>query len=134
MSSPASAASFVVGNFVETLPATSSRYVTQFYESSKEIEQAYADWRHALALGDRARAKALREAGRGKLEMHGAVGETTRRLTALNKLERRIEMDQEMSPEEKRRRLDMLDEMKHVAAKRHADLLRSREAGQRARP
>jgi hypothetical protein len=43
---------FLAGNFVETLPANSSRYVTQMYEQAKEIEQAYGSYRDALKRGE----------------------------------------------------------------------------------
>ena len=48
---------FLAGNFVESLPAPGSRYVTQMYDQAKEIEQAYASYHHQLKIGDLAGAK-----------------------------------------------------------------------------
>ncbi|KAF2379230.1 hypothetical protein BSN82_17185, partial [Acinetobacter baylyi] len=38
--------------FVKSLPATQSRYVTEFYQNSKQISQAYADMQHYAELGE----------------------------------------------------------------------------------
>lgn len=62
---------FVIGNFVESLPTNTSRYVTDFYESSKVIEQSHADWRHAITTRQPERAKELREEGKENIALHG---------------------------------------------------------------
>lgn len=117
---------FLVGNFVESLPTNSSRYVTDFYNSSKVIEQSYADWRHALTTGQPEKAREIREAGKEDIALHGAVMATNKQLAALNKLEKMVENDNTMSAAEKRTRLDRLDALKNQSAKRYSDLVLQR--------
>ena len=123
---------FIAGNFIESLPSSQSRYVSDFYESSVEIERAYADFRNAVLNRQPEKAESIRKEKAAEIGLHGMVSGTSKQLSALNKLERMIEVDKSMDPAEKRRRLDRLDAIKHGTAKRHAELLaRRRESAVR---
>lgn len=120
---------FLVGNFAESLPTNSSRYITDFYDSSQKITQAYADWRHALEMYQPEKAKEIFEANKEDITLHGAQSTTNRQLMAYSKLEKVIEANKTMTPEEKRTRLNRLDELKGAAAKRYSDLVLRRRSG-----
>jgi len=45
--------------FIKDLPSNQSKYVTAFYEHSKEINQAYADMRHFAEIGDAAKVEKI---------------------------------------------------------------------------
>lgn len=119
----------VVGNFVQGLPSGSSRYIDTFYESAKEINESYAAYRNFLKTGQIEKAREYLEANREQLAMHATVGQVSRAFTELNAQEKRVEQSG-MSPDEKRTRLDLLDERKAMLAKRYADSVtrRRREA------
>ena len=106
--------------------------MTDFYDASKTIEQAYADWRHALTSRDPRRAKEIREDRKADLALYGAVSETNKQLAAYNKLEKMIEQDRSMTPTEKRKRLDRIDQLKNDTAKRYAALVLKRRSGEAA--
>ncbi len=108
---------FLVGGFAETLPSGSSRYVTQLYDQAKEIEEAYGSYRDALKRGDKERAQSILEDERDKIHKHRAVEALKRRESAFNAQAKMIEASKTMSGEEKRRRLDAIQQRKSDLAR-----------------
>lgn len=109
---------FVVGNFAESLPTGTSRYVSQLYEQSRSAEQAFASYREAIKVGDTERAAEIQADEGGKLRNRGALQHATEQMAAINRQARRIEGSREMSAEEKRRRLDDIEQRRHAIAQR----------------
>ena len=99
---------FLVGNFVETLPSGSSRYVTQMYEQAKEIEESYASWKHYLKSGDKAAAEAIYATDKDKINKYRLVENIKRAETRANAEVQRIKDDKKMNPEQKRTEIDKL--------------------------
>jgi hypothetical protein len=107
----------VIGNFTEGLPANQSRYVTLFYDEAKQIEEAYADWRNALKMGDKEKAASFMS-NKGELIRQEMVAARGRRaLGGLNQQERMIEINPDITPETKRVMLDAIAAQKDKVAK-----------------
>ena len=107
----------VVGNFTEGLPANQSRYVTLFYDEAKIIHEAYADWRNALKMGDKEKAEEILQ-NKGELirqEMLASKGQ--RALGALNRQERMIEINRDITPQTKRVMIDAIAAQKDKIAR-----------------
>lgn len=108
----------VLGNFTEGLPTNQSRYVTLFYDEAKKVDEAYADYRNALKLGQPEKAAEI-IANRGELiRREREVAGARRVLGALNQQERRIELDQMLSPDAKRVVMDAIAAKKNELARR----------------
>lgn len=103
---------FVVGNFSESLPSGSSRYVTQMYEQAKQVEQAYASYRDALKRGDLEKAQEIMRDEAPKLQHSAAFNNASERLAAINQRSKAITADPSMSGEEKRQRLDTIERLR----------------------
>ena len=108
---------FLAGNFVETLPANSSRYVTNLYDQAKEIEEAYGSYHDALKRGDREKAAEVMKEEGDKIRKHNMVETIKRRESLLTAQARRIEASKEMAGDEKRRRLDQIEQRKSDLAR-----------------
>jgi len=113
---------FFAGNFIETLPSGSSRYVTEFYDQAQEIEQAYASWRDAMKYGDTERGERLLESERARIEQQPGIALTRRRQSHINAQIKMIERNLGMSSAEKRKKIDELRERRHGIAKELSDM------------
>ena len=111
---------FFVGNFVESLPSNSSRYVSQLYEQSRDAQQALASYRDAVKDGDQERAAAIQDAHGDKLRAAPRLEHAAKWLSVLNAQARKIEADRGLSGEEKRQRLESIEARRHEAARRAA--------------
>lgn len=109
---------FLVGSFVESLPTGSSRYVSALYEQSRQVEQAFASYRDAIASGDQAKAAELLQSDGDKIRSRASVATATKLLAQLNQQAKRIEADATLSGEEKRQRLTQLEQRRHAIAQR----------------
>ena len=109
---------FLAGNFVETLPTGSSRYVTQFYEQAKEIEQMYASYRQALKEGDAEKAQEIRDENPEGFAARRRIEAAKRAESLISGQMRTIERDRAMTGEEKRARLDQLEKRRDEIARR----------------
>ncbi len=99
---------FFAGNFVESLPSNQSRYLTQMYDQAREIEQAYASYRHMLKIGDVEGAKAAREEDGTLIRRYASTEQLKRAESMLNQQLQRINASTTLSGEEKRVRLDQV--------------------------
>lgn len=104
---------FLAGNFVETLPTGSSRYLTAFYDTASEVEQAYASYRNAIKLGRPDRAAEIMATEGERLRQYRLTQSVKRSLSALSAQAKRVEASTTMSPVEKRRALDAIEQRRH---------------------
>lgn len=109
---------FFAGNFVEGLPANSSRYVTALYDQSKAIEEAYASYRFALRQGDTSRAQQLMSEEGDKIRLNPLVARAKQTMSKLNENIRAIERDMRLSPVEKRAQIDRIKALQNQIAMR----------------
>ncbi len=108
---------FLAGNFVESLPSNQSRYLTQFYEQAKEIEEAYASYMRMRREGDNEGAAKLKESNYDRIRSYRTVSKAKAVLTRLNERQRLIESSRSMSPAEKRAKLDEIAAQKDRIAR-----------------
>jgi len=104
---------FLAGNFVETLPRGSSRYVTEFYDQAKELQQSWNSVRDSIKRGD----KAPEDAG----VIHSKAQQASRAQKLMGVMTNRIravENDKIMSGAEKRTQIDLLTERRNQLAKK----------------
>jgi hypothetical protein len=111
---------FLVGNFVESLPAGGSRYVTQMYEQAREIEAYYASWRHYLKTGETEKAREFLEKNRETIAKYRRVEQLKRAVAALSERERTIERNRAMDGAQKRAALDQVARRKDQTARQAA--------------
>lgn len=100
---------FVLGNFVESLPSGSSRYVTQMYEQARQVEQAHASYRDAIKRGDLEKAEEIQRDEAPKLRQRPAYANATRQLSDLNQRAKAVTASKELSGAEKRAALDAIE-------------------------
>ena len=108
---------FLAGNFAETLPSNSSRYVTQLYEQARDAQQAVASYRVAMKAGDPAKAEAIQNASGDQLMRAKRLEKATQILSKLNQQAHQIEADRKLSGQEKRRLLDEIEQQRDQMAR-----------------
>ena len=116
---------FLVGNFAEELPSARSRYVTQFYDQAKIINEAYASYMHKVAIGEKDAAQEMKIDDRNKLAAESRVAAVQRELADINAQSRRIEADPNMESDTKRTKLNLLDVKRNKIAERGAKITAS---------
>ena len=109
---------FLAGNFVESLPSGSSRYVSAMYEQSRDVEQAYASYQDALGRGDKDGAADILASDGDKIRSRGAMSTATKLLSQLNQQAKKIEASTAMDASEKRERLQRIEQRRHELARR----------------
>ncbi len=109
---------FFVGNFVEQLPANGSRYVQNLYEQAREVEQAYASYQAQVRVGNAEGARRILVEERDKIARYRQVEQFKRAESLLTLQQRRIEEDARLSGDEKRTRLDLLQQRKNLLAQK----------------
>jgi Large polyvalent protein associated domain 38/phage-Barnase-EndoU-ColicinE5/D-RelE like nuclease3 len=113
---------FLAGNFVESLPTNSSRYVSTMYDQAREISQVWASYQAAVKSGDVEGAAKIRAANPEALAKRIPVEAAKTRVAELSQQAKKVEGDRLMSAEAKRRRLDEIAAQKDAIAKRLATL------------
>ncbi|WP_284335435.1 LPD38 domain-containing protein [Comamonas sp. NoAH] len=107
---------FLAGNFVESLPTGSSRYVKALYEQSRQVEQAYASYRDALASGNSRKATEVMESDGDWIRRRASVVQATKQLSQWNALAKRIEADNNLDAVQKRKQLTAIEQRRHEIA------------------
>ncbi|MDD2711295.1 MAG: hypothetical protein PHU77_00105 [Simplicispira sp.] len=113
---------FIAGNFAESLPTGSSRYVSQLYEQSRSVEQAFASYREAIKTGDMDKAAQIQESEGPKLRNRMAYANATKQLSEINAQAKRIEANRLLPGDVKRERLTELELRRGQVAKRLSDM------------
>lgn len=107
---------FLAGNFLETLPTASSRYVTQLYDQAAAIEQAYGSYRDAVKRGDFGKAQEVLADEAEKISKYKLVETIKRGESDISSQIRVIEASKTMPGEQKRVRIDRLNDAKNKLA------------------
>jgi hypothetical protein len=87
--------------FVKTVPETQSKYVTQFYESNKLVNQAFADMKRYAELGESEKVAQIIEEKGDLLRLQKIYDKTSKQLAEYRKYSQTIARDKSMSSEEK---------------------------------
>ena len=110
---------------VKSLPANQSRYATAFYESNKEISQAYADMRHYAEIGDSQKVLEILEEKKDKIQLNKFYDKTAKNMSKVRLQIRVIMNDETMSGAAKREEIDRLKEIISMLAKQAEDARKS---------
>ena len=94
--------------FVKDLPANQSRYVTSFYDHSKEIGQAYADMRHFAEIGDAAKVEEILTEKGDKIALAKFYDKTSKDMARIRTAIRIITNDKDTPGDQKREEIDRL--------------------------
>jgi hypothetical protein len=111
--------------FVKSLPATQSRYVTEFYQNSKEISQAYADMRHYAELGEADKVNQILEEKGDKIALSKSYDKAAKDMAKVRQVISSIRADETMSGAEKKEEIDRLKLLIDEIAKQMEDVRRS---------
>jgi len=106
------------GNMISQLDTAPSRYVTQMYEQSKTIDQAYNTWRMLQKAGKVEEAAEFRIDNLDEINKRGRVQGIKELLSNINARIRVIERSTTMSADEKREALRRLQAQKDAASRR----------------
>jgi hypothetical protein len=120
---------FTVGDFVKDLPSQQSRFVTEFYDQAQNVQQAFADYRNALATGQTQKALELMQDNRDLITLHPLYQHSATAITKINQQLRRLQMNRELSAEDKRAQIDALIARKQQYAENAVSARKRIEAG-----
>lgn len=112
----------VTGSIAEDLQndPVRSRYLTEFYDRSKAVQQAYASWRHAIQAGDQEKADAIDASQGGNLRGKALVeSQVQRGLATLTKRRKAVE-EGAGTPEEKARAIYQIQQQMDRMARQMA--------------
>lgn len=107
---------FVLGDFAKGLPSSQSKYMTNFYEQSKKVQEAMADIRYYQSMGNMEKALELRHENADEIRMAGMYSAASQRIGEINK---RIKLTQarNIDPDLKREQIDRLSQQRNRLAK-----------------
>jgi hypothetical protein len=111
--------------FVKSLPATQSRYVTEFYQNSKQISQAYADMRHYAELGETDKVNEILEEQGDKIALSKSYDKAAKDMAKVRQVISSIRSDETMSGAEKKEEIDRLKLLIGEIAQQMEDVRRS---------
>ena len=97
-----------VGNYVRSLPANQSRYVTDFYKTAEKAARAGADYRNAISKGDESKAQGIAKNKEELLSLEPAYESAKKQMSDINNAIKAVERDTEMSGKEKRIQINAL--------------------------
>ena len=111
---------FVVGDFVKELPASQSRFVSQFYDHLKKTQEAMGELRNAQQLGRLDKVAELVAAGGRDLKMAPAYAKVAREMGQINARIRQVQAG-DLSSDQKRETIDRLNGIKRQMARATED-------------
>lgn len=106
-----------LGNTIQELPTRESRYVNDFYEQAREINEVMNSIRHYKNAKDFEKVKELVEENRDKVALAKVYADVQKRLSEITKRVKMINDSKELSPDEKRARIDALEAERERLAK-----------------
>jgi len=107
----------VVKSFIRQDPARNSKWVERFYDIRNEAEEVVRGMNASRKAGDLEGARELRDENRGLLRVRKELDDRADTMAALNKQSREIKVRDDLTPDEKRRRLDAITRRRNEIAK-----------------
>ena len=104
------------------LPGRGAKFVTAFYESNKEIAQAYADMRHYAAIGDSQKVQELLEEKGDKIRLAKFYDNVATQMANIRKQIRLTQTDKLMDGAAKKEAIDRMQDMIAMLAKQAEDI------------
>ena len=94
--------------FIKSLPSAQSKYVTAFYESNKEISQAYADMRHFAELGKMDKVQEILKEKGDKIALAKYYDKASKDMSKIRQVILHIRADENMPGDQKKEEIDRL--------------------------
>ncbi len=104
----------VIKRFAKVGPRRNTKYTTMFYESLEELNMKWAAIGQARELRDMEKARKLLEEGGDELKLRKFYNAQAKKLSEINKRMTLLQLDREMSAQEKARERDRLQVMKNA--------------------
>jgi hypothetical protein len=111
------------------LPGRGAKYVTAFYDSNKEISQAYADMRHYAQIGDSEKVQQILEEKGDKIRLQKFYDKTAKTMANIRKQIRLVQIDKQMDGAAKKEAIDRMQDMISMLAKQAEDVRKSMKGG-----
>ena len=99
---------FLVGDFAKELPQNQSRFVEQFYEHLKQVQQSFGDMTNQIKMGKPEKAMEIRRERAADIQMHPMYAAAQNQLGMIGARQRFVQMSENMTPDQKRAELDQL--------------------------
>ena len=111
--------------FVKSLPSNMSQYTTAFYESNKQIQQAFADMRHYAEIGEMDKVEQIMEEKGDKIALQKLYTQTSKQMANIRKQISIVTNDKSMDGATKREEIDRMKELISMLAKQAEDTRKS---------
>jgi len=111
--------------FVKSLPSNMSQYTTAFYESNKQIQQAFADMRHYAEIGEMDKVEQIMEEKGDKIALQKLYTHTSKQMANIRKQISIVTNDKSMDGATKREEIDRMKELISMLAKQAEDMRKS---------
>jgi hypothetical protein len=111
--------------FVKSLPSNMSQYTTAFYESNKQIQQAFADMRHYAEIGEMDKVQEIMEEKGDKIALQKMYTQTSKQMANIRKQISIVTNDTNMDGATKREQIDEMKELISMLAKQAEDVRKS---------
>lgn len=116
-----------LGSMYKTGPDPANRWVGEFYDTARDVQQLHAEFKALRHEGETDEAHDLRQDNPELASRHG-LDRMERRLGKINSLIRKVEADDMLTGDEKRLRLDHLYQQRNDDAERTVKRIRAKAA------
>jgi hypothetical protein len=110
---------------VKSLPSNQSKYATAFYDSNKEISQAFADMRHYAEIGDADKVRQILEEKGDKIALAKFYDKTAKNMAKIRQHISVVTNDTNMDGASKREEIDRMKELISMLAQQAEDARKS---------
>jgi len=110
---------------VKSLPSNQSKYATAFYDSNKEISQAFADMRHYAEIGDADKVRQILEEKGDKIALAKFYDKTAKNMAKIRQHISVVTNDTNMDGASKREEIDRMKELISMLAQQAEDTRKS---------
>lgn len=110
---------------VKSLPSNQSKYATAFYDSNKEISQAFADMRHYAEIGDAEKVRQILEEKGDKIALAKFYDKTAKNMAKIRQHISVITNDTNMDGASKREEIDRMKELISMLAQQAEETRKS---------
>ncbi len=110
---------------VKSLPSNQSKYATAFYDSNKEISQAFADMRHYAEIGDADKVRQILEEKGDKIALAKFYDKTAKNMAKIRQHISVVTNDTNMDGASKREEIDRMKELISMLAQQAEDSRKS---------
>jgi hypothetical protein len=107
--------------FVKSLPSNMSQYTTAFYENNKQIQQAFADMRNYVEIGEMDKVQEIMEEKGNKIALQQMYTQTSKQMANIRNQISVVTNDTSLDGATKREQIDQMKELISMLAKQAED-------------